>query len=210
MSKINKQENLRRKLLKSALIGGGILGASHATLDNWLTPVVNSVVLPAHALTSPSNDRYYFHEEHDIHPAPGAIGALLGMADSRQGNLSIASQLAEILFPSAHAAVAPQPTVSTRLELYLEKMPDDTYKFVLLLTATEAGLKLVVFGSDMLHLGDNTMHLAICNGNPKPHPIGLESVTEKSASIIIPGYPPFELLANPGAVAPDKQACSTA
>lgn len=210
MSKINSQGKLRRNLMKSIFIGGGILGASHITMDKWLTPVIDSVMLPAHALTSPGSDRYYYHEDHDIYPSPGAIGALLGMADSRQGNLSIASQLADILFPSAHAAVTPQPAVATRLEMYLEKMPDNAYKFVLSLTTVEAGLKLVVFGSDTLHMGDNTMHLAICNGNPKPHPIGLENVTEKSASIIISGYPPFELLANPGATAPVKQACSTA
>jgi hypothetical protein len=209
MSKINRQGNLRRKLLKSAFVGGGILGTSHITMDKWLTPVIDSVMLPAHALTSPSSDRYYYHEEHDIHPAPGAIGALLGMADSRQDNLSIASQLAEILFPSAHAATAPQPTVATRLEMYLEKMPDNTYKFVLSMTATETGLKLVLFGTDFLRLGANTMHLAICNGNPKPHSISLESVSVKGASILIPGYPPFELLVDPSATAPVKQACST-
>lgn len=210
MSKINKQGNLRRKLLKSAFVGSGILGTSHITMDKWLTPVIDSVMLPAHALTSPSSERYYYHEEHDIHPAPaGAVGALLGMADSSQNKLSIANQLAEILFPSAHAAVAPQPTVATRLEMYLEKVPDNTYKFVLLLTAVEAGLKLVLYGSDFLRLGDNTMDLTICNGNPKPHSIGLENITEKGASIIIPGYPPFELLADPGATAPVKQACST-
>jgi len=40
-------ENKRRKLLKSAAIGGGALGAI-----NWSKPIVNAVSLPAHAQTT--------------------------------------------------------------------------------------------------------------------------------------------------------------
>ena len=210
MSKIDNQAKLRRKLLKTAIAGGGILGASHITMDKWLAPVIDSVVLPAHALTTDSTTQYSFVDpDFEILPAPGAIGAEIGMAGAMQNSASIASQIAEMLIPSAHAAVAIQAP-PTRLELYLEKIEDNAYKFVLLLTAIESGLKLVVFGDGMIQSGDNTISIALCDGNPKPLSVGLEIVTEKSALVLIPGHEPFELLAAPGAVAPVKQACTTA
>lgn len=209
MSKINSQGNLRRNLMKSIFIGGGILGTSHVKMDKWLTPVIDSVILPAHALTSDSGTtRYSFVDPNfEIHPSPGAVGAEIGAASVMQNNSSISSQLAEMFVPSARAANAIQapPTI---LELYLEKMTDNDYKFVLLLTATEAELKLVIFGEGIIQPGDNTIYRALCNGNPKPLSVGLESVTEKSALLLIPGYEPFELVAAPGASAPVKQACS--
>lgn len=46
-----KTTNSRRRLLKSAMIGGGVLGASQ---DKWSRPIIDSVVLPAHATTTGS------------------------------------------------------------------------------------------------------------------------------------------------------------
>ena len=195
--------------MKSIFIGGGLLGTSRVTMDRWLTPVIDSVILPAHALTSgPTTTRYSFVDPNFvIHPSPGAVGAEIGTASVTQNSASFASQLAEIVVPSAHAATAIQAPPIT-LELYLEKMAEDDYKFVLLLTATEGGLKLVIYGDGVIQAGDNTIHRALCDGNPKPLSVGLESVTEKSALLLIPGYEAFELVAAPGAAAPDRQSCS--
>jgi hypothetical protein len=49
----NKKSNeSRRKLLKSIAAGGGAVIAGKSLPENWSRPVVDSVMLPAHAVTS--------------------------------------------------------------------------------------------------------------------------------------------------------------
>lgn len=45
-------DHSRRKLFKSVVIGSGIIVAGKSLPESWTRPVVNSVVLPAHAATS--------------------------------------------------------------------------------------------------------------------------------------------------------------
>ncbi len=45
----------RRKLLKSVAAGSGAILAGKSLPDKWASPVVNSVILPAHAQTSPAS-----------------------------------------------------------------------------------------------------------------------------------------------------------
>jgi hypothetical protein len=47
-----KSNESRRKLLKSIAAGGGAVIAGKSLPENWSRPVVDSVLLPAHALTS--------------------------------------------------------------------------------------------------------------------------------------------------------------
>lgn len=42
----------RRKALQRLLVGGGIAGASTQMPDKWTKPLVDSVLVPAHAQTS--------------------------------------------------------------------------------------------------------------------------------------------------------------
>jgi hypothetical protein len=44
----------RRKLLKSIAIGSGVIVAGRSLPESWSRPVVGSVMLPAHAATSPA------------------------------------------------------------------------------------------------------------------------------------------------------------
>ncbi|HSH42360.1 MAG TPA: hypothetical protein VK973_09585, partial [Arenicellales bacterium] len=44
--------NSRRKLLKSALLGGGAAAALYSAPERWTRPVIEAVSLPAHAQTS--------------------------------------------------------------------------------------------------------------------------------------------------------------
>ena len=52
-SKPNQTSAARRRLLKSAAVGGGIVAGSRALPDSWTKPVMGSVMTPAHAQTSP-------------------------------------------------------------------------------------------------------------------------------------------------------------
>jgi hypothetical protein len=45
----------RRKLLKTIAAGGGVVVAGKSLPDSWTRPVVDSVMLPAHAQTSPGS-----------------------------------------------------------------------------------------------------------------------------------------------------------
>ena len=47
-----QNNNHRRRLLKNMLTGTGIVSSIHAIPEIWVKPVVDSVVLPAHAQTS--------------------------------------------------------------------------------------------------------------------------------------------------------------
>ena len=50
-----KSNESRRKLLKSVAAGSGAIVASKSLPESWSRPVVDSVMLPAHAQTSPSS-----------------------------------------------------------------------------------------------------------------------------------------------------------
>ena len=47
-------DKARRKLLKTIVSGGGAIVAGKSLPENWTKPVVDSVMLPAHAETSPA------------------------------------------------------------------------------------------------------------------------------------------------------------
>lgn len=91
----NKAEKntARRRLLKSVVAGGGVLATGKLLPENWFRPVVRSVVLPAHAQTSPpvSFDGLYVFE------GP-AIGDAL---DSQPGSIL------DMFVSPAHAVVLP-------------------------------------------------------------------------------------------------------
>ena len=50
-----KSSESRRKLLKSVAAGSGAIVAGKSLPESWSRPVVDSVMLPAHAQTSPSS-----------------------------------------------------------------------------------------------------------------------------------------------------------
>lgn len=45
----SESKNNRRSAVKKVLAGGGVLGGAAITSSTWVKPVVNSVLLPAHA-----------------------------------------------------------------------------------------------------------------------------------------------------------------
>ena len=46
----------RRKLLKTFTAGSGVVAAGSALPEAWVKPIVNQVVLPAHAQTTDDSD----------------------------------------------------------------------------------------------------------------------------------------------------------
>lgn len=64
MSSNKKPENIikdssiesRRKLIKSTIIGTGLVGSASAIPSKWAKPVIDSVILPSHALTTDDSD----------------------------------------------------------------------------------------------------------------------------------------------------------
>jgi hypothetical protein len=43
----------RRKSIRTILAGSGVIAGAGSTMPEWKKPVINSVVLPGHAQTSP-------------------------------------------------------------------------------------------------------------------------------------------------------------
>jgi len=209
MKLIDSQDNPRRKLLKTVVIGSGTLGVSGVIKDKWLTPVIDAVILPAHAQTSGSGRYFMLDPVYPIHSqAQTGVSAQLASADATQNNSSITDKLAELLISSVNAKPTQLPSSSTaRLEMFLQRIQQDRYKFVFSMTAIEGGLTLVLFGDELLQVGNGTIHLALCAGDPKPFPVVLEALSDDSASILIAGES-FKLGADPAASAPVKKSCS--
>ncbi|MGA8260156.1 MAG: hypothetical protein WB783_08095 [Arenicellales bacterium] len=75
----------RRRLLKSLVLGGGVLTTAPSLPRNWVTPVVQAVVLPAHAQTSAIN------------------GEFAGFTDSGVAESADATPILDLLAPRAYA-----------------------------------------------------------------------------------------------------------
>jgi len=89
-----KSSESRRKLLKSIAAGSGAIVAGKSLPESWSRPVVDSVMLPAHAQTSP--------------PAP-SNGPFAGNASDPITSLesdSIFAQATDTLVPQAQALIA--------------------------------------------------------------------------------------------------------
>jgi len=52
MNDQTKQSDSRRKIIKRLLAGGGVVATGQLIPDKWAKPVVESVLLPAHATSS--------------------------------------------------------------------------------------------------------------------------------------------------------------
>jgi len=63
-----KSSESRRKLLKSIAAGSGAVVAGKSLPDKWTAPVVDSVMLPAHAQTSPAT----YSTTQQVDPCAGA------------------------------------------------------------------------------------------------------------------------------------------
>lgn len=50
------REQARRRILKRLVAGGGIVATERIIPQDWHRPVVESVILPAHAQTSPGTE----------------------------------------------------------------------------------------------------------------------------------------------------------
>lgn len=81
MSEQKHNNGARRRLLKSLVAGGGAVAMGKTLPESWTRPMVEAVVLPAHAQTSPvSFDGLYVAQGSDIGDAGGAgPGSILDM-----------------------------------------------------------------------------------------------------------------------------------
>ena len=114
-----KSSESRRKLLKSIAAGSGAFITGKSIPESWSRPVVDSVMLPAHALTS--------------------TGPYAGFADNTVGANSVDSdstftQLSDALVTPAHALPRPYVCVTLNagfltatVDLYLSPMTKYTF-----------------------------------------------------------------------------------
>ncbi len=89
-------DKTRRKLLKSLAAGSGAVIAGKTLPEHWSRPVIESVVLPAHAQTSAALVTY---------TASAATG--LFVMNTHQGEESRFASIADSLVPTANAGAGP-------------------------------------------------------------------------------------------------------
>ena len=89
----------RRKLLKSIAAGSGAIVAGKSLPESWSRPVVDSVMLPAHAQTSPATP-----PSGGTPPAGDTPPAINGVFTNFSGNGSNDFNLLDQLIPTAMAA----------------------------------------------------------------------------------------------------------
>lgn len=91
----------RRKIVKSLVAGGGVIGAS-STVDKWAKPVVDSLTLPAHAQTTMADPLGNFVVE------DRAITMNSNeMFNEMLSDESLSEELLEFFLPSAQAGIGP-------------------------------------------------------------------------------------------------------
>lgn len=154
-----KKGNARRKLLKGIAAGSGALLAGKNLPDTWNRPVVDAVMLPAHAQTSGD----YAGTNRDI-------GLLEG------GGLF--ANLSQVLIPEANAGPpTPQPVPPSRVDV--------SYCFSLNEDRTAADVQLIVTSYDYPTDGCNVnllarvMNVPVGGGAvdiPSPETFGCENV----------------------------------
>lgn len=100
----NNSSESRRKLLKSIAAGSGAVVAGKSLPENWVRPVVDSVVLPAHAQATggaPTSDGSTTLRRLT---SSGVITNPNVMAPATGSRVAEKPDILEILVPSAHAA----------------------------------------------------------------------------------------------------------
>ncbi len=126
MSKSESKKNIpnqqgRRRILKTAVLGGA---AAAAIPEKWSKPIVNSVMLPAHAETTDDTDSSPIFPDGFKYSLEDASDTLIPDPASLETAMNDSS-LAEILIPSAHAA----PDFSSTTSYYLAHISGDQYQF---------------------------------------------------------------------------------
>jgi hypothetical protein len=91
-----KSSESRRKLLKSIMAGSGAIVAGKSLPESWSRPVVDSVMLPAHALTSGIT----------IYSDTGLVGVFVSFNEPLKQD-GLFADIAESLIPVANAGEGP-------------------------------------------------------------------------------------------------------
>lgn len=101
---MNKNES-RRKLLKSIAAGSGAVVVGKSLPESWSKPVVDSVLLPAHAETSQTPDRTY----------SGDLSLRVGLNDGQ--NESLFAGVINTLIPKASAQELPEIAIGCAIPM---------------------------------------------------------------------------------------------
>jgi hypothetical protein len=169
-----KSNESRRKLLKSIAAGGGAVVAGKSLPESWSRPVVDSVMLPAHAVTSAYS--YTRRETENVN---------VGRFMKTESNSLLAG-----LIPDAHAG---GPDLEVIVFDYCVDVIGQAWTAAIRLTTEEGCLISVWWTSGTIGSGKQTMEYKLC-AEEEPHHITFD-VTAADASVaivkILDGGDPF-------------------
>ncbi len=210
MKQKGQTNTTRRKALKNIAIGGGVFGASQLNTEKWLKPVVNSVMLPAHAATTDNTGS-----------SSGGVTTTaapllrFSLTQTLRGNIgaqtaqkqSTLNQLQELLIPTAHAVVINSDVT----EYYLGQISGNLYQFEAVNTRSYNGqIDLVVSYGDQISIGQTVVMARNACGQPsKSETVQLQSVTAGGTAVLnLVNRESLLILNNdPGATPPIPAVC---
>ena len=94
----------RRRILKTIALGGGAISSTKLIPDTWTKPVVNTIGIPAHALTTPAEGTGVFRTNGSIE-----VGALDQAVDEQQiaADDQFSGSVMDYFIESAEAQLVP-------------------------------------------------------------------------------------------------------
>jgi len=128
----------RRKILTRATLGSAALGISQLAPKTWIKPVVDSVLLPAHAQTTQNEVIPGSQEEILVDSYSAVTRRMITNQASLPANGTGAQRLQDLFIPVANAiGVDTLPSEGTAIEseeVYLSQIANDLYDFVYVYT----------------------------------------------------------------------------
>ncbi len=219
MKKSNRTNTQRRAILKSAAITSGVIGVSNLGSEKWMKPVINSVILPAHATTSTLltsgvlpgevGSRYLYSEiGYSLNQNQLGLAVPLAMQGSTAPEAKFADKLLDLFVPTAMAEL----TSTGFLQLYLEITADGVFRFVFFLNFQDPdSAAFVLFYADSpVRLGSNSIPISLCDQQSSELVVIVNSLTATAANITLgeTGGETFNLEYNQDSTPPENLVCN--
>jgi len=134
----NPISHSRRKILTRATLSGVVFSVSQSAPETWIKPVINSVLLPAHAQTSQNEIIQSSSDDSQVNSYSAVMRQTISNQASVPADRTATQRLQDLFIPVANAvSINPPPSEGKAIEteeVYLSQIADELYDFVYVYT----------------------------------------------------------------------------